>query len=209
MTQALQFELLATDGQARTGRLTTRRGVIETPGFMPVGTAGTVKGMLPSETRALGASIVLANTYHLHVRPGEALVKELGGLHRFSGWPGPILTDSGGYQVFSLAARRTIDEDGVTFLDHVEGSRRRLTPEISIAIQEALGSEISQPGIGDDFHVDVRIVRQQLLEHRPENRVDGVFAGGDPYCPARLVAQFTQLGHGAVDAVELRADLAQ
>ncbi|MFN7965766.1 MAG: tRNA guanosine(34) transglycosylase Tgt [Acidobacteriota bacterium] len=142
MNGALQFELQATDGHARAGRLTTRRGIIQTPVFMPVGTAGTVKGMLPDETRALGASIVLANTYHLHVRPGEALVRELGGLHRFSGWSGPILTDSGGYQVFSLAARRKLDEDGVTFLDHVEGSRRRLTPEISIGIQEALGSDI-------------------------------------------------------------------
>ncbi len=115
---------------------------MHTPTFMPVGTAGTVKGLLPDEVSALGAEIVLANTYHLHVRPGEEIVRQLGGIHRFSGWDGPVLTDSGGYQVFSLADLRTIDDDGVTFQDHVEGTRRRLTPETSIAIQEALGSDI-------------------------------------------------------------------
>ena len=139
---ALSLTIHATDGAARTGILATRRGAVATPAFMPVGTAGSVKGMMPGEVRELGAEIVLANTYHLHVRPGEALVRRLGGLHAFSGWDGPILTDSGGYQVFSLARRRTIDDDGVTFLDHVEGSPRRLTPESSIAIQETLGSDI-------------------------------------------------------------------
>jgi len=139
---ALSLVIRATDGFARSGTLATRRGPVATPAFMPVGTAGSVKGMMPGEVRELGAEIVLANTYHLHVRPGEALVRRLGGLHVFSGWDGPILTDSGGYQVFSLARRRTIDDDGVTFLDHVECSPRRLTPESSIAIQEALGSDI-------------------------------------------------------------------
>lgn len=109
---------------------------------MPVGTAGSVKGLMPDEVAALGAQIVLANTYHLHVRPGETVVRALGGLHRFSGWDGPILTDSGGYQVFSLAELRSIDDDGVTFQDHVEGTKRRLTPEASIGIQEALGADI-------------------------------------------------------------------
>lgn len=142
MSSTFRFEVVARAGTARRGRVHTRRGSIDTPAFMPVGTAATVKGMLPWETADLGAQIVLANTYHLHVRPGEQLIRQLGGLHRFSGWSGPILTDSGGYQVFSLAARRTIDDDGVTFLDHVEGSRRRLTPEIAIAIQQALGSDI-------------------------------------------------------------------
>lgn len=139
---AIGFEVTARDGGARAGRLATRRGVVSTPAFMPVGTAGTVKGMLPDELRGLGAEIVLANTYHLHVRPGEDLVRRLGGISRFAGWHGPVLTDSGGYQVFSLSARRTIDADGVTFQDHVEGTKRRLTPETSIAIQEALGSDI-------------------------------------------------------------------
>ncbi|MCU0223205.1 MAG: tRNA guanosine(34) transglycosylase Tgt [Acidobacteria bacterium] len=139
---AVTLTIHATDGAARTGTLATRRGPVATPAFMPVGTAGSVKGLMPGEVRELGAEIVLANTYHLHVRPGEALVRQLGGLHAFSGWEGPILTDSGGYQVFSLARRRTIDDDGVTFLDHVEGSPRRLTPESSIAIQQALGSDV-------------------------------------------------------------------
>ncbi len=139
---ALSFAVRFSDGAARTGTMSTRRGAVATPAFMPVGTAGSVKGLMPDEVRELGAEIVLANTYHLHVRPGEALVRQLGGLHVFAGWDGPILTDSGGYQVFSLARRRTIDDDGVTFLDHVEGSPRRLTPESSIAIQQALGSDI-------------------------------------------------------------------
>ncbi len=138
----VSIEISAQDGKARTGVLHTRRGSIETPAFMPVGTAGSVKGMLPEEVAGLGARIILANTYHLHVRPGEELVREMGGIHAFSGWSGPILTDSGGYQVFSLAELRTIDDDGVTFRDHIEGSRRRLTPEASIGIQETLGSDI-------------------------------------------------------------------
>jgi len=138
----IAFEVLARDGEARRGRLTTRRGVVETPVFMPVGTCGSVKGTTPDELRAMGAGIVLANTYHLHVRPGEELVRKMGGVSRFAAWNGPVLTDSGGYQVFSLAARRTLDDDGATFQDHIEGTRRRLTPESSIAIQEALGAEI-------------------------------------------------------------------
>jgi queuine tRNA-ribosyltransferase len=140
--EAIRFEVHATDGAARAGVLTTRRGAVSTPAFMPVGTAGSVKGMMPDELRALGAEIVLANTYHLHVRPGEELVRSLGGVARFSGWGGPVLTDSGGYQVFSLSGRRVLDDDGVTFQDHVEGTRRRLTPESSIGIQEALAADI-------------------------------------------------------------------
>lgn len=138
----LTFSISAQDGAARTGLLMTRRGPVHTPAFMPVGTAGSVKGMMPGEIKAMGAEIVLANTYHLHVRPGEELVRRFGGVAAFSGWEGPVLTDSGGYQVFSLAGRRKIDEDGVTFQDHVEGSLRRLTPETSIGIQEALGADI-------------------------------------------------------------------
>jgi queuine tRNA-ribosyltransferase len=109
---------------------------------MPVGTAASVKGLLPEEVRALGAEMVLANTYHLHVRPGEEVVRALGGLHAFSGWTGPVLTDSGGYQIFSMAELRTIDDEGVTFRDHKDGTTRRLTPELSIEIQQALGSDV-------------------------------------------------------------------
>lgn len=139
---ALGFELLSREGAARRGRMRTRRGTVETPAFMPVGTGGSVKGLLPEEVRGLGASIVLANTYHLHLRPGERVVRRLGGLHAFSGWEGPILTDSGGYQVFSMASLRRIDEEGVSFRSHVDGSARRLTPASSVAIQETLGSDL-------------------------------------------------------------------
>lgn len=138
----LELVVDARDGQARSGVLHTRRGRVETPAFMPVGTAGSVKGLPPWQVASLGAQIVLANTYHLHLRPGEEIVRELGGLHAFSGWEGPILTDSGGYQVFSHSDRCRLDDDGATFRDHIEGSERRLTPEISIGIQEALGSDI-------------------------------------------------------------------
>jgi queuine tRNA-ribosyltransferase len=141
---ACDFSLLATDPatSARRGRLATRRGVIETPAFMPVGTLGTVKGMLPEQLLELGAQIVLANTYHLYLRPGHERVQRLGGLHKFMHWDKPILTDSGGFQVFSLGELRKIDEEGVRFQSHLDGSRHVLTPEISIAIQEALGSDI-------------------------------------------------------------------
>ena len=138
----IRLDVEARDGHARAGRLVTRRGVVETPVFMPVGTQGAVKGLLPDELHELGARIVLANTYHLHVRPGELLIRDLGGLHLFSGWAGPILTDSGGYQVYSLAKLRKLDESGVTFRDHVEGTERRLTPARSIEIQEDLGADI-------------------------------------------------------------------
>jgi queuine tRNA-ribosyltransferase len=138
----LPFHLDASDGRARAGRLTTRRGTIHTPQFMPVGTLGTVKAMTPEELEALGAEIVLGNTYHLHLRPGEDVVRELGGLHRFMHWSRPILTDSGGYQVFSLAAMNQVTEEGVTFRNHLDGSQVFLTPEKAVAIQQALGSDI-------------------------------------------------------------------
>src|SRR4029453_2212436 len=139
----LSFELLATDGSARRGRLTTAHGVVETPVFMPVGTQGTVKALTHRDVRDAGARLVLANTYHLHLRPGESLVARLGGLHRFIGWGGGILTDSGGYQVFSLASRRKVTEDGVQFKSHLDGSARFLSPESAIAIQPAPGSDIA------------------------------------------------------------------
>src|SRR5207302_9441067 len=116
-----------TAGAARAGRLTLRQGVVEPPVFMPVGTQGTVRALSPADLRATGASLVLANTYHLHVRPGEDVVTALGGLHRFMGWDRPLLTDSGGFQVFSLEGFRQVDEGGVEFQSHVDGARRRLT----------------------------------------------------------------------------------
>ena len=139
---ALTFDISARDGAARTGILTTGRGEIHTPAFMPVGTAGTVKAMLPESVKATGAEIILGNTYHLMLRPGAERVAALGGLHRFMNWPGPILTDSGGYQVMSLAGLRRIDETGVTFQSHLDGATLELTPARCMEVQVLLGSDI-------------------------------------------------------------------
>ncbi len=136
------FEILAADGHGRVGQLHTPHGRIETPVFAPVGTQATVKAMKPSDLVRLGATLVLSNTYHLYLRPGDEIVRDMGGLHRFMQWNGPILTDSGGFQVFSLSDTRKIDADGVTFQSHYDGSYHRFTPERSIAIQENLGADI-------------------------------------------------------------------
>jgi queuine tRNA-ribosyltransferase len=137
------FEVHATDGAARAATLQTAHGPIETPAFMPVGTKASVKAMDPDQLRGLGAQVVLGNTYHLHFRPGEDLIAELGGLHAFMGWPGPILTDSGGFQVFSLLDTAKIDADGVTFRSVYDGAPARFTPELAMAIQRTLGSDIA------------------------------------------------------------------
>jgi queuine tRNA-ribosyltransferase len=137
------FRLTGTDGGARRGVMTTPHGDIETPAFMPVGTQGAVKGVTNRDLEATGAEILLCNTYHLHLRPGDDLIARHGGLHRFIGWPKPILTDSGGYQVFSLATHRTIDEDGAHFRSHLDGSLHTLTPESACDIQARLGSDIA------------------------------------------------------------------
>ena len=144
MTADFRFDLLVQDQttQARRGRIQTPRGTIDTPIFMPVGTQGTVKGMLPETLKELGAQIILANTYHLYLRPGHRLVEQLGGLHRFMNWDRPILTDSGGFQVFSLGELRKITEEGAQFQSHLDGSSHQLTPELSMEIQLALGSDI-------------------------------------------------------------------
>ncbi|GAB4469915.1 MAG: tRNA guanosine(34) transglycosylase Tgt [Anaerolineae bacterium] len=137
-----QFELQAVSGGARAGVLHTPHGPLLTPAFAPVGTQGSVKALTPAQVAELGASLVLANTYHLYLRPGDDLIRDLGGLHAFMGWHGPILTDSGGFQVWSLGAIRRVDDDGVTFTSHIDGSRHRFTPERSIAIQQNLGADI-------------------------------------------------------------------
>ena len=139
---SLPFSVDSTDGLARCGSLITKHGKIDTPTFMPVGTAATVKAMMPSSIKETGAQIILGNTYHLMLRPGASRIRDLGGLHQFMGWQGPILTDSGGYQVMSLAQLRKLDDDGVTFRSHIDGSYHRLTPEKSIEIQHELGSNI-------------------------------------------------------------------
>jgi queuine tRNA-ribosyltransferase len=141
-TDQFQFSVSSTDGRARTGEIRMPRGVIRTPAFMPVGTAGSVKAMYPDQVKALGADVVLGNTYHLMLRPGAERVARLGGLHTFMNWPYPILTDSGGFQVMSLSALRKVEESGVTFQSHIDGSTHFMSPERSIEIQGLLGSDI-------------------------------------------------------------------
>jgi queuine tRNA-ribosyltransferase len=141
----MRFAIAARHGRARAGSIETAHGAFETPAFMPCGTKGAVKALEPRELRGAGIEIVLANTYHLALRPGEERVASLGGLHRFMAWPGPILTDSGGYQVWSLAGLRTVDDGGVTFQSHLDGATVRFTPERVVEIQEKLGSDILMP----------------------------------------------------------------
>jgi queuine tRNA-ribosyltransferase len=142
LTNPFTYEIQARSGRARAGVFHTPHGDLLTPVFAPVGTQGTVKAITPAQLNELGARLVLANTYHLYLRPGDELVAHMGGLHSFMNWPQPLLTDSGGYQVFSLAGTRKIDEDGVTFKSHIDGSTHRFTPEKSIAIQQNLGADI-------------------------------------------------------------------
>ncbi|UCD36563.1 MAG: tRNA guanosine(34) transglycosylase Tgt [Nitrospiraceae bacterium] len=139
----MNFQIISTDNNARLGKITTVRGAINTPAFMPVGTNATVKAMSPDEMKGLGAEILLSNTYHLYLRPGHEVIRDVGGLHRFMLWDGPILTDSGGFQVFSLSPLRKIRDDGVEFRSHIDGSLHFLTPELVMEIQVALGSDIA------------------------------------------------------------------
>jgi queuine tRNA-ribosyltransferase len=191
MSPDFSFQVETGEGQGpRTGILQTRRGSVPTPAFMPVGTAAAVKTVSPREVRETGASIILANTYHLLLRPGTSTIQRLGGLHRFSAWDGPILTDSGGFQVFSLAALGKISAEGVTFRSHIDGSRLDMTPESSIHAQEALGSDImmafddctGQPGDRDAAQVamlrSVDWARRSLEARRQEGALFGIVQGG-------------------------------
>jgi len=184
------FQLLGTDGAARAGVYRTPHGEIETPVFMPVGTQATVKAVSPRDLRDLDASIVLANTYHLYLRPGDELIAEQGGLHAFMGWDGPILTDSGGFQVFSLAERRQVDADGVTFRSHLDGSEHRFTPEVSIGIQENLGADVivcfDECAPADDYDYNVEAMdrthawaeRCKEAKTRDDQALFGIIQGG-------------------------------
>ena len=193
MTPGVSFHVGATDGAARTGALHLPRGVVRTPAFMPVGTAGTVKAMTMDQVKATGADIILGNTYHLMLRPGAERVAALGGLHEFSRWTGPILTDSGGFQVMSLAQLRKLDETGVTFQSHIDGSTHSLTPERSLEIQGLLDSDIRMqldecvalPAARDVIERAMRLSlrwaeRSKAAFGKPEGRaLFGIVQGGD------------------------------
>ncbi|CAO4153780.1 Queuine tRNA-ribosyltransferase [Methylorubrum aminovorans] len=195
MTDPLDFSftVAATDGQARTGHISMPRGTIRTPAFMPVGTAATVKAMYADQVRDLGADVVLGNTYHLMLRPGAERMARLGGLHRFMRWDGPILTDSGGFQVMSLSALRKIDEEGVTFRSHIDGTAHRMSPERSIEIQGLLGSDIQMQldecvrlpaervEIEKAMHLSLRWAERCRVAfgEQPGNALFGIVQGGD------------------------------
>jgi queuine tRNA-ribosyltransferase len=172
MRTGYSFQVRAQDGHARVGELTTPRATVETPTFMPVGTLGSVKGLSMEEVALTGAGVVLANTYHLWLRPGPEVVRSLGGLHTFTRWPRAMLTDSGGFQVFSLAKLRTIDDDGVTFRSHIDGTMLRLTPEESMRIQSMLGADIAMafdecpPGDADRAGVERAMARTTAWARR-------------------------------------------
>ena len=203
------WSLAARDGVARAGTLETAHGPVATPVFMPVGTAGTVKAMTADQVRATGASIVLGNTYHLMLRPGADRVERFGGLHRFMDWPGPILTDSGGFQVMSLAALRTLDEDGVIFRSHLDGSEHRLTPESATGIQHKLDATITMafdectkfPATADEVRSSMeRSMRwaarsRAAFVARPGYAQFGIVQGGvDPELRARSVDALRGIG---------------
>jgi queuine tRNA-ribosyltransferase len=234
MTEPLPFEIAERDGTARRGRLTTPHGVIETPAFQPVATYGVVRGLGADDLADLGAQVLLANTYHLHERPGEAVVARIGGLHAFSGWHGPWLTDSGGFQVTSLANRVRIDEEGLTFASPIDGRRRHLTPEGAMEIQQALGADIAMaldecqpPGASSDRERGLRAEaamertlrwgeRCRRHHSRPDQALLGIVQGGDSTALRRRSARataaigFDGYAHGGLglgEEIERRNDL--
>jgi queuine tRNA-ribosyltransferase len=192
MTGRFSFTLTATDGAARTGIIHTPRGDIRTPAFMPVGTAATVKAMLPDSVRATGADILLGNTYHLMLRPTAERIAALGGLHRFMNWDRPILTDSGGFQVMSLASLRKLTEDGVTFASHIDGSKHHLSPERSMEVQRLLGSDIvmafdecpalpaTEEAVAKSMRLSMRWAARsrEAFGSRPGHALFGIMQGG-------------------------------
>jgi queuine tRNA-ribosyltransferase len=205
----LGFEILARDGAARTGRLATAHGAIDTPAFMPIGTAGSVKAMTPEGVAATGARIILGNTYHLMLRPGAERIATLGGLHRFINWPHAILTDSGGFQVMSLRALRTIGEEGVAFRSHLDGSAHLLTPERSIEIQRLLGADITMafdecapfPAAREAVEASMeRTLRwaersRAAFVPRPGHGIFGIVQGGvHPVLRRRAAARLVEIG---------------
>jgi queuine tRNA-ribosyltransferase len=208
MKSGFSFATVARDGTARCGIFETPHGTVETPAFMPVGTVAAVKSLTPREVAGSGARMILGNTYHLMLRPGEALIERAGGLHRFMGWPHPILTDSGGYQVFSLAQRRKLDDDGVTFKSHVDGSTHHLSPERAMEVEQALGADVAMvldecpPGGASPEVVRAamertsRWARRCLAAHRRSDQaLFGIVQGGtDVALRKDHLAELAQLG---------------
>jgi queuine tRNA-ribosyltransferase len=220
------FTLHSTSGTARRGTLRLAHGDVETPCFMPVGTAASVKGLTPRELREAGVQIVLANTYHLWLRPGLGTLQAAGGLHRFMAWDGPILTDSGGFQVFSLEGRRTLDDAGVTFRSHLDGSEHRFTPENVIAFQEALGVDVAMvldvcvklPASREQLEAAVRLTtawasRSAAAHERPQTVVFAIVQGGlderlRTRCAGELVAlDFPGYAIGGLSVGETRDEM--
>jgi queuine tRNA-ribosyltransferase len=209
MTSAFSFEISVTDGNARAGIIRTPRGEIRTPAFMPVGTAGSVKAMLPESVRETGADIILGNTYHLMLRPGAERIARLGGLHKFTGWERPILTDSGGFQVMSLAKLRKITEEGVRFRSHIDGAEEFLTPERAMEIQRLLGSDIqmvldecpalpaSEETIEKSLTLSMRWAKRSkaAFGKQPGRACFGIVQGGVfPRLRARSAAELLEIG---------------
>ncbi len=204
----MKFEVSQTDGAARRGQITFARGTIETPAFMPVGTYGSVKAMLPRDIRAIGAEIILGNTFHLFLRPGLDVIGDFGGLHDFIGWDKPILTDSGGFQVFSLAHKRKITEQGVTFASPIDGSKVFLSPEESMRIQRVLNSDIvmifdectpypaTEKQASDSMELSLRWAERSRRAHEGNpNALFGIVQGGVyPALRARSAAGLKQIG---------------
>lgn len=212
-TPGYSFRVVATDGAARTGELVTPHGVVPTPIFMPVGTQGSVKTLTPEEVAATGARIVLGNTYHLWLRPGAEVVRALGGLHRFTKWPHAMLTDSGGFQAFSLAERRTMSDDGFVFRSHLDGSRHALSPEEAMRVQGLLGADIAMqldvcpPGdserkvLEEACRTTTRWAKRCLAAKSPEQALFGIVQGGTDVALRRAHAD--ELGAMPFDGLAL------
>jgi queuine tRNA-ribosyltransferase len=207
------FTIHARDGRARTGLFRTPHGDVETPAFMPVGTAATVKALDPLDLRATGARMILANAYHLHLRPGEDVVRAMGGIHRFMAWDGPILTDSGGFQVFSLEGMRTVSEDGVAFQSHIDGSRRMFTPESVMALEHAIGADVIMqfdhviPGQSeyaqalDASERSIRWLERCAREHRRLQGIEGSAGNAQTLFPIVQGGAHAELRRAAARAI--------
>jgi queuine tRNA-ribosyltransferase len=212
------FAISARDGRARRGVFSTPHGDVDTPAFMPVGTAATVKALDPLDLRAIGAQMILANAYHLHLRPGEDVVREMGGIHRFMAWDGPMLTDSGGFQVFSLEGMRTVSEDGVAFQSHIDGSRRMFTPESVMALEHAIGADVIMqfdhviPGQSefaaaqDASERSLRWLERCLREHRRLQQLEGQSGCAQSLFPIVQGGAHPELRRAAASAIRSMGD---